>query len=194
MTQSTLWCNSCLDCLWVSYNNLMLRFVENFYPFHFQDLICKSLFLSAIQFLWWWFSEFGIGSTNGPLVDIFLYSQHLSAWQWTDVVRRCSILVMGVKGLVFFGVDCYFLIWHWKIWRSLCWVRGNPSFQISLLTETWMMVMSTQIVDTRLSLVASVRAYFLTSVYHFSLPILQRGGLFEQNWWKWCKKNKLLRN
>ena len=104
MTQSTLWCNSCLDCLWVSDNNLMLRFVENFYPFHFQDLISKSLLLSAIQFLWWWFSEFGIGSTNSPLVDIFLYSQHLSAWQWTDVVRRCSILVMGVKGFsVFWG-------------------------------------------------------------------------------------------
>ena len=36
--------------------------------------------MHAIQFLWCWFPQFDIGSTHGPLLDIFLYSHHLSAW------------------------------------------------------------------------------------------------------------------
>ena len=32
------------------------------------------------QLLWCYFGEFGIGSTNNPLIYIFLYSDHWSAW------------------------------------------------------------------------------------------------------------------
>ena len=37
------------------------------------------------QYLWWWFWEFGIGSTNNH------YSQYLSAWYWSDYVERNSL-------------------------------------------------------------------------------------------------------
>ena len=50
------------------------------------DICFWSLFyfslMSAIQFLWWRFGEFGIGSTNNPLIDMFLYSNPLFAWQY----------------------------------------------------------------------------------------------------------------
>ena len=41
------------------------------------------MLLFAIEFLWWTIltiKEFGIGSNNNPLIDIFLYSHHLFAW------------------------------------------------------------------------------------------------------------------
>ena len=34
-----------------------------------------------------------IGSTYNPLLDIFLYSHHVSAWYCIDIVRRNSVLV-----------------------------------------------------------------------------------------------------
>ena len=34
----------------------------------------------TMQLLWCYFGEFGIGSTNNPLIYIFLYSDHWSAW------------------------------------------------------------------------------------------------------------------
>ena len=37
--------------------------------------------------------EIGIGSTNNPMIDISLYSHHLSAWYCIDIVRRNSVLV-----------------------------------------------------------------------------------------------------
>ena len=37
--------------------------------------------------------EFGIGSTNTPLNDIFLYSYHFSACYWVDIVGRYSVMV-----------------------------------------------------------------------------------------------------
>ena len=40
-----------------------------------------------------------MGSTNHPQIDIFLYSHHLSGWYCIDIVRRNSVLVMGVKVL-----------------------------------------------------------------------------------------------
>ena len=39
------------------------------------------------------FGGFGIGSTNNPLIDIFLYSRYLSAWFCIDVVKGNSLLV-----------------------------------------------------------------------------------------------------
>ena len=49
--------------------------------------------LSAIQFSWCKFREFGTGSNNIPLIDIFLYSHHLSSWCCIDIVRRNSVLL-----------------------------------------------------------------------------------------------------
>ena len=43
--------------------------------------------------VWYQFGEFGIGSTNNPLIDILLYSHHFYAWYCIDIVRRNSLLV-----------------------------------------------------------------------------------------------------
>ena len=40
-------------------------------------------------YLW----EFFSGSTNKPLIDVFLYSHHSSAWNCIYIVRRNSVLV-----------------------------------------------------------------------------------------------------
>ena len=54
----------------------------------------------AAQFLWCYFGEFGIGSTNNPLIGIFLNYHHLSAWFFNGTLWRNSVLVtQGVKGL-----------------------------------------------------------------------------------------------
>ena len=47
--------------------------------------------LSAIQFSWFLFGEFAIGSTYNPLNYIFLYSCHFSAWYGIDILRWNSI-------------------------------------------------------------------------------------------------------
>ena len=46
--------------------------------------------------------EFDIGLTENPLVDIFLYSHHLSSWFCFDVVRprRNSVLVTHESQMV----------------------------------------------------------------------------------------------
>ena len=44
--------------------------------------------------------EFGIRLTENPLVDIFLYSHHLSSWFCFDVVRRNSVLVTHESQIV----------------------------------------------------------------------------------------------
>ena len=49
---------------------------------------------STIQFLWYKFGEFGIGSTNDPQIDIFLCSCHLFAWYCID--RGKIILVSSL--------------------------------------------------------------------------------------------------
>ena len=46
-----------------------------------------------MQFMSCLFGEFVIGSTYNPLIDIFLYSHHLSAQYCIDAVRRNSQLV-----------------------------------------------------------------------------------------------------
>ena len=46
--------------------------------------------LFTIQFLWCYD---GVGSTNNPIIDILLYSHHLTAWYCIDIVRRNSVLV-----------------------------------------------------------------------------------------------------
>ena len=58
--------------------------------------------MSAIQFLWCQFGEFGTGSTNNPLIDIFFHSHLMCAWYWNDLVRRNSVFsrsLTRVKGL-----------------------------------------------------------------------------------------------
>ena len=44
------------------------------------------------------FWEFGIGSTNNLIIDIFLPSHHLSAWYCINIVRRNSVLVTDESG------------------------------------------------------------------------------------------------
>lgn len=58
-----------------------------FLTFSLPDLIYLYYFsLSAIEFVWCQFWEiFGIGWTNNPrLIDVFLYSFHLSPWYCID--------------------------------------------------------------------------------------------------------------
>ena len=58
--------------------------------------------MSAIKSLWCLFEEFGIGSTKTPLIDIFLYFHHFSAWYRVDIVKRHYVLMTNesykVKG------------------------------------------------------------------------------------------------
>ena len=49
--------------------------------------------LSVISFSLRLFQEFGSGSTNHALIDIFLYSHHLFACCCIDIIRRNSVLV-----------------------------------------------------------------------------------------------------
>ena len=53
---------------WVFFNHYLLVWKSN---------KCIQYILFAIPFLWCKFGEFGIGSTNNPLTDIFLCSYHL---------------------------------------------------------------------------------------------------------------------
>ena len=69
--------------------------------------------------------EFGIGSTDNPLIDNLLYSHHFYAWYCTDIIRRNSLLIThGINffknilheiiGLEFLSRD----IW-WEQWERL---------------------------------------------------------------------------
>ena len=53
----------------------------------------KQLPQSLIYRVQCWFGEFGIRSIRNPIIDIFLYSYHLSALYCIDTVRRNSVLV-----------------------------------------------------------------------------------------------------
>ena len=61
-------------------------------------------FVSAMQFLWFSLWEFGIGSTDSFLIDIFLHSHHLSAWYGISIVRRNSLLVTQGRWKVKFEI------------------------------------------------------------------------------------------
>ena len=54
----------------------------------------------AIQFLQCYFREFGIGSTDNSLIDIFLYSYHLPAWYCINFGKEkfCSGHSWELKG------------------------------------------------------------------------------------------------
>ena len=60
--------------------------------------------MSVIQVLWCKLGEFGFGSTNNPLIDLFSFSHHLWAWYHVDTVRRNSILV--THGSLSVNRDC----------------------------------------------------------------------------------------
>ena len=68
--------------------------------------------LSTVQFLRGEFREIAIGSTNNPPIAIFLYSHHLSAGYYIDIVGRNSVLVTheskrvnGIHNFVIHFVD-----------------------------------------------------------------------------------------
>ena len=53
------------------------------------------------------FGEFGIGSTNNPQINIFLYSHHFSAQYCIDIVRRNSVLVTDGSERVNHSQNCF---------------------------------------------------------------------------------------
>lgn len=59
------------------------------------DLITNSFWLSVIEFLWCYFGEFGNGSTNNWIIDVFLYPNQLSAWIYVDIKKKKSIFPLG---------------------------------------------------------------------------------------------------
>ena len=58
--------------------------------FHSQNLEL----VSALQLSFYYLEEFCIGSNINPLIDVLLYSHHLSPWYCIDIVRRNSVLVI----------------------------------------------------------------------------------------------------
>ena len=60
--------------------------------------------------------EFGIGSTDNPLIDNLLYSHHFYAWYCTDIIRRNYLLIThGInffKNMVFKNMVGIFIAWH----------------------------------------------------------------------------------
>ena len=65
------------------------RFVScNFFNLSLNPFVTLSRQISLVILLnaclkiliWFYFGEFSTGSTNNPLIDVFLYSHHLSAW------------------------------------------------------------------------------------------------------------------
>ena len=70
-----------------------------FQPFDSQDLISNSPYCLPNNSFDVSSEKLDMGSTYNPLIDIFLYSHHFSAWYCTDIVERNSVLVTyGVKG------------------------------------------------------------------------------------------------
>ena len=49
--------------------------------------VCQTILITL------WCGEFGMGSISNPIIDIFLYYHHLSAWYCIDIVGRNSILI-----------------------------------------------------------------------------------------------------
>ena len=58
----------------------------------------KFFILSVIQFLWCYFEEFGIGSTNNYPNDIYLYSYHLSSCHCVFLKTKCLGHSWDLKG------------------------------------------------------------------------------------------------
>ena len=74
-------------------NIAWMELQSNLYlAFRIQDLIRNSSYWLLPEFLWFQFWEFVTGSTDNPLTDISLYSYHLSAWNFMDIVGRNSVL------------------------------------------------------------------------------------------------------
>ena len=49
--------------------------------------VCHTVLVMLVLRIWY------CRSTDNPLIDIFLYSHHLSAWSCIDIKRRNSVLV-----------------------------------------------------------------------------------------------------
>ena len=59
--------------------------------------VCHTIFMKLVQRIWYW-------STNNPLIDIFLYFHHLSAWYNVDIIWKSYVLVTHgtVRVYIFF--------------------------------------------------------------------------------------------
>ena len=56
-------------------------------------ILCIVWHVIFMMLVW----RIGVGSTNNPLIYIFLYSHNLLAWYCIDIVRRNSVLVTHGK-------------------------------------------------------------------------------------------------
>ena len=77
--------------------------------------------------MWCKFGEFSIRSTNNPLIDLFLYSHHLSAWYCIDIVRRNSVLV--THGGLRVNMKPLSVIYFPWLFYSQQWPKENFSLQ-----------------------------------------------------------------
>ena len=71
---------------YVTYNNVRVNPVTPKISLVILLTVCQMILIMSV-----W--EFSIGSISKPIIDIFLYSHHLSARYCTDIVRRYSALV-----------------------------------------------------------------------------------------------------
>ena len=74
------------------FSAVTMQLVNHLTPFtpKISIVILLTVSLKIIIMLVW---RICYGSTNNPLINIFLYSCHLSAWCCIDIVRRNSVLV-----------------------------------------------------------------------------------------------------
>lgn len=94
--------------------------------FHSQDRITNSPYCLSYQFLESQFGEYGIGSTNISLINIFLSSHSLSAWYCVNIVTGNSWSLMGVDR------------WVFRIFlRSWCGHLSLQSFELPHLHLPW---------------------------------------------------------
>ena len=98
LTTSLLLVRMVFACPWCSFlifsHSIFKRWKGQGWPFDTQGLINNALY--HLPYLWCWFGEFHIASTNDTQIDIFifLYSHYLSAWYSIDTVRRNSVLII----------------------------------------------------------------------------------------------------
>ena len=110
--------------------------------FHSQDRITNSPHCLSYQFLESQFGEYGIGSTNISLINIFLSSHSLSAWYCVNIVTGNSILVTHGSWQV--SISNYSSIpknnfWERRISKSYLGKYRRKGFFISCSRRVWVM-------------------------------------------------------
>ena len=98
---------------------------------------------------------------NNPLIDIFLYSHHFSAWYCTDIVERNSVLVTyGVKGSSEPRV-----MWSFSLFT--CLPASCSSRSLTISSGIWR---TTLLLFARISWTTGNVRHFNNSDYFFLIP------------------------